>query len=116
MASITNSSGRRTIQFVGADGKRRSIRLGKMDGRSALGVELHVDHLVQSKFSGMPLHIDTAGWLGNLDDTLHGRLSKVGLCQPRLVGHRRPHGPGDHGRVAGEGDRGEGGEGGRRCT
>ena len=88
MASITNSSGRRTIQFVGADGKRRSIRLGKMDGRSALGVKLHVDHLVQSKFSGMPLHIDTAGWLGNLDDTLHGRLSKVGLCQPRLVGLR----------------------------
>jgi len=88
MASITNSNGRRTIQFAGPDKKRRSIRLGKIDGRTALGVKLHVDHLVQSKFSGMPLHVETAAWLRGINDTLYGRLSQVGLCQPRLVGLR----------------------------
>jgi len=88
MASITNTNGRRTIQFRAADKKRRSIRLGKMDGRRALGVKLHVEHLIASKFSGMPLHVETASWLSGLDDTLHGRLARVGLCDPRLVGMR----------------------------
>src|SRR5687767_14062319 len=88
MASITNSNGRRTIQFVGVDKKRRSIRLGKIDGRSALGIKLHVEHLIQSKFSGMPLHVETAAWLRGIDDTLHVRLARVGLCDARLVGLR----------------------------
>lgn len=36
MASISKApGGRRTIQFVAADGKRRSIRLGKVSQRDA---------------------------------------------------------------------------------
>ena len=44
MASINNEpNGRRTIQFVGADGKRRSIRLGKVSRRQAESVKVKVE-------------------------------------------------------------------------
>ena len=47
MASITReANGRRTVQFVGADGKRRSIRLGKVSQRSAEGVKVRIEALV----------------------------------------------------------------------
>lgn len=83
MATLSNSNGRRTIQVVGDDGKRRSIRLGKCDARTALGVKLHVERLIESHGSGMPLHPDTALWLRSINDVLHVRLSKAGLCDPR---------------------------------
>lgn len=52
MASITNCSGRREIQVFCRDGKRRTIRLGKCDGRTALGIKLHIERLVESKHTG----------------------------------------------------------------
>jgi len=88
MASITSSKGLRTIQFVSADKKRRSIRLGKI----ALGVagefKLHVCRLIESKETGLPMHPITAGWVRDLSDKYHNRLAKVGLCEPRQVGLR----------------------------
>lgn len=88
MASISNSNGRRTIQFVCADGKRRSIRLGQTDGRTAEGVKLHIERLIESQFANMPLHADTAAWLRGINHTLHDRISRTGLCPPRLTAAR----------------------------
>ena len=46
MASITReSNGRKTIQFVATDGKRRSIRLGKATMKTAQEVATKVEHL-----------------------------------------------------------------------
>ncbi len=46
MASITReSNGRKTIQFVAGDGKRRSIRLGKTTVRNAEAVRVKVEDL-----------------------------------------------------------------------
>jgi len=46
MASIsTGPNGHRTIQFIGADGKRRSVRLGKMSMRQTESIKLRVEAL-----------------------------------------------------------------------
>jgi integrase len=83
MASITNESGRRAIQFVGLDEKRRSIRLGKCDQRTAEGVKLHAERLIGAIKTGMPLHVDTVNWLASISDELHDRLARVRLTSAR---------------------------------
>jgi len=83
MASINNEKGRRSIQFVAEDEKRRTIRLGKCDQRSAEGVKLHIERLAESKRTGMPLHMDTANWLGTIGDELHERIARCGLIDHR---------------------------------
>lgn len=84
MASITReSNGRRTIQFVGADGKRRSIRLGKVDAKIAATIRIHVEHLVNSACHGTAIPAATAQWLSTVADTLHDRLVRVSLVAPR---------------------------------
>ena len=51
MASISrDKSGNRTIQVVCADGKRRSIRLGKMSQRVALEVKTKVAGAQHSQY------------------------------------------------------------------
>jgi len=83
MASITREpNGRRTIQFVGADGKRRSIRLGKCDQRTAEGIKLRVELLNAAKIAG---HADAATleWLTTIGDDLADKLARVGLAQRR---------------------------------
>ncbi|MCC7203937.1 MAG: site-specific integrase [Phycisphaeraceae bacterium] len=82
MASIVDDpNGRKRIQFVAADGRRRQARLGKMTMKQAEAVKLHVERLIVAPFSELPL--DTAQWLAGLEDTLHGRLAAVGLVKPR---------------------------------
>jgi hypothetical protein len=79
LASIYVSEGKRGIQVVGEDGKRRQVRLGRVDQRTAEGVE----RLVASKRSGMPIAADTASWLGVIPDQLHERIAKLDLCESR---------------------------------
>ena len=84
MASINReSNGRRTIQFVGSDGKRRSIRLGKVPQRMAEAVKVLVEHLTAAQFSGGALEPETARKVAELDDALHKRLAAVGLLKSR---------------------------------
>ncbi len=80
MASITrHPNGRREIQFVAPDGKRRTIRLGKMPQKQAEAVKLRVEHLVSAKFSGHALDAETARWVSQLEIGLAERLARVGL-------------------------------------
>src|SRR5438094_5771291 len=88
MASISNTNGRRIIQFVGDDGKRRPIRLGKCDAGTAQSIKLHIERLLEAKRLGMPLHNETVHWLNAINDKLHDRISRFGLCEPRTVGLR----------------------------
>ncbi len=47
MASISKEpNGRRTIQFVAADGRRKSVRLGKVSQRAAEVARGHVEAIV----------------------------------------------------------------------
>ena len=67
MASITREkNGRRTIQFVGPDGKRRSIRLGKVSQRTAETTRVKVEHLVEAAVTGYALDAETARWVATL--------------------------------------------------
>ena len=85
MASIsTGPNGRRTIQFVGSDGKRRSIRLGDVSKRTAEMIRPKVEDLVNGTIHGGPISRETATWLQSLGDILHKRLAKAGLVKPRV--------------------------------
>jgi integrase len=84
MASITReSNGRKTIQFVGPDGKRRSLRLGKCGIKAAEGFKVHVEQLVAAKITGHALQADTAHWLAEREDTILDKLAAVGLVAKR---------------------------------
>ncbi len=84
MASISKDpSGNRTIQFVGADGKRRSIRLGKVNAKQAESLKLKVETLAASVAAKLPLDSETAAWLGNIGDDLSAKLAGVGLTPAR---------------------------------
>ena len=84
MASITREkNGRRTIQFVGADGRRRSIRLGRASQRDAEAVKVKVEALLASKVSGCPWDAETARWVAGRGDDLANRLATAGLIPRR---------------------------------
>ncbi len=84
MASISReANGRRTIQFVGADSKRRSIRLGKISQRMAEAIKTKVEHLAAAAASGGPLDSETARWTAEVGDDLADKLSKAGLIPER---------------------------------
>ena len=84
MASISRQpNGRRTVQFIAPDGKRRSIRLGKVTQRIAETVKLRVELLVAAKLAGHAIDDETARWLAGLDETMTDKLAAVGLVPKR---------------------------------
>jgi integrase len=84
MASIsTDPSGNRTVQFVAPDGKRRSVRLGKVPMKVAEEVRRRVEYLVAAVGSGTAPDNDTVKWLASVGDDLAGKLAAVGLAAPR---------------------------------
>src|SRR5262245_19950295 len=84
MASINReSNGRRTIQFVGPDGRRRSLRLGKASQRVAEAVKVRVEVLVAAKKANHALDSETQNWLAGLDQVMSDRLAGVGLIAKR---------------------------------
>lgn len=84
MASIsTDSNGNRTIQFVGADCKRRSVRLGKVPMRVAESIKVRVEALNIANISGLPVDSETARWVSERDVMLLEKLAAVRLIQPR---------------------------------
>lgn len=83
MASIsTSKGGLRTVQFVDTDGKRKSIRLGKVTKRQAETVKLHLERLVSRKITGHSIPDDTSHWLTEIEGKLVDDLAKHGLIDP----------------------------------
>src|SRR5947208_2117186 len=84
MASIINRpAGHRWIQFVDADGKRQTVRLGKASAKAADKVCTRVQELLTVKMTGDTMERDLADWLAKIDATLQNKLAAVGLCKPR---------------------------------
>jgi len=84
MASLSkDAAGNRTIHFVAADGKRRSIRLGKVNAKWAGSFKLKVETLVASVASKIPLDSETAAWVGGIGDDVAAKLAGVGLMPER---------------------------------
>jgi integrase len=84
MASISRGpNGRRVVQFKGADGLRKTLRLGKMTQRSAETVKLRVEMILSAQISGHAVDDETARWLANLDREMNEKLAAVGLAERR---------------------------------
>lgn len=84
MASISREpGGRRVVQFVGRDGKRRSLRLGKCDQRTAEAVRTKVEALNAAAISGHAPADEVSRWLAGLDQQLTNKLAAVGLIPQR---------------------------------
>jgi integrase len=82
MASIVNDpNGRRRILFVAPDGSRKTIRLGKVDRKTAESICRHVEALLAAKIAGQPTPRDTAVWLANIGAVLRDKLAAVGLVE-----------------------------------
>lgn len=82
MASICDDdNGRRRILFVAPDQKRKTIRLGKTDRRTAEGVARHVETLLAAQIGGQPVPRETAVWLTTVPAKLKEKLAAVGLIE-----------------------------------
>ncbi len=82
MASVVDDpNGRRRILFVAPDQKRKTIRLGKIDRKSAESICRHVEALLGAKIGGQPIPRDTAAWLAGIGAKLRDRLAAVGLVE-----------------------------------
>lgn len=94
MASISNDpGGLRRILFVAPDGKRKSIRLGKVSYRSADAVRFRVEELLASKLTGHAIDSDTARWIADLEPNLASKLSRVGLIESSGTSKKATLGP-----------------------
>jgi len=82
MASISKQSGgRKTIQFIARDGRRKSIRLGVMSVKDAAGIRQLVEALRASQESGQPMADKDARRVAELSDAMAKKLSNAGLIQ-----------------------------------
>ncbi len=86
MASITKQpGGRRAIQFTAADGKRKTLRLGKISRKAAEGVRTRVEDLVSASITRYSVSEETSHWLAGLDAKMSDKLAAVGLIPKRDV-------------------------------
>ena len=86
MASITkHPNGRREVQFVGPDRKRRTVRLGKVDQKTAESTRLRIEELSGAAIHGSTVSPSTSQWLRALGEPLHDRLVRAGLCKSRVA-------------------------------
>jgi hypothetical protein len=80
MASIANDpGGRRRILYVASDGKRSTVRLGKVSQRTAESVKWRVEQLLEALHFNRPMDADLAKWVAELEPRIAKKLSAVGL-------------------------------------
>nr|MBA3482618.1 tyrosine-type recombinase/integrase [Pirellulales bacterium] len=80
MASIArDKNGTRRILFVAPDGKRPTIRLGKVSQRTAEGIKYRVEQLLESLQFNRSMEADLAEWVIGLDLDFAKKLARVGL-------------------------------------
>ncbi len=80
MASICRDpNGRKRILFVDVDGSRKTLRLGKIDLKTAQTIKRHVEALLVAKITNTPAPQDTATWLAGIGHELKQKLASAGL-------------------------------------
>ena len=86
MASIANDpNGRRRLIFKAPDGRRRTIRLGKITQKAARLIRSRVEAIVSARIASQPLDPDTTAWVASLPDEMHAKLAETGLFERRGV-------------------------------
>ena len=67
------------LVFSDGNGKRRSLRLGKMPKKAAETVKSHVEEIISCRLAGRSLTAETSDWLGKLPDDTLAKLAKAEL-------------------------------------
>ena len=84
MASVSRDpNGTKRVLFMDGDGERRTVRLGKAPVKAADAFRLRVEALLTARITGTPWDAELAAWVRDLPDTMHARLVRVGLVEPR---------------------------------
>ena len=84
MASLSNDpKGLRRIQFIGLDGRRKTIRLGRIPKRDAEAVKVKVEQLLACKLSGCSWDAELAKWVADIPRRLADKLTKLELMSER---------------------------------
>jgi hypothetical protein len=82
MASASRDrNGNAVIQFVGADGRRRSIRIGKISDARVEVTRQRVELLRVAQQHGHALDGEVVSWLAKMEDSMHAKLAAVGLIR-----------------------------------
>ena len=85
MASLSfDKKGLGQIQFRHPNGKRHTLRLGKVAKRLGESVVFRIREIVAAIRTGQSVSADTAAWLGALTPKMHDRLVRVGLAEQRI--------------------------------
>ncbi len=80
MASIArDKNGTRRILFVAPDGRRPTIRLGKVSQRTAEGIKYRVEQLLESLQFNRSMEAELAQWVMDLEPPLAKKLAAIGL-------------------------------------
>lgn len=85
MASISTdrTTGRRAVQFVARNGKRKTIRLGKCTARQAETARDRIEDLAAAARTGGSPKPATLDWLAAVPSTIRKRLERTGLIAAR---------------------------------
>jgi integrase len=79
---IQDPKGLKRIQWCIGDGQRKTLRLGAVTMRQADAVRVRIEQVLASKSTGV-LDCEATRWLESLDDTMYGKLVRLGLVPPR---------------------------------
>lgn len=86
MASVSfDANGSCFIQFVTADRRRPTIRIGKRSRDAAEKIKTKIEALSSAKISGQPLDNATAKWVRGLAPTLYDKIAAAGLLTKRAL-------------------------------
>jgi integrase len=80
VASVSKDGRGWRILFTAPDGRRRTLRLGRVDRKAAESIRYHVENLIVAKTAGVPVRQETAVWLAGIGSKLRERLVRCGLC------------------------------------
>jgi integrase len=79
MASVNKDSKGWRVEFTIPGQKRRPLRLGQISEKAAKEIGRHIERIIESKKTGLPIAADTEKWVSVLPDELRRKLVSVGL-------------------------------------
>lgn len=74
---------RKRIIFRDAAGRQKTLRLGECSERAALSALAGFERVLEAHRLGSNIHPDGVRWLESVDDRMHARVARLGLCEPR---------------------------------
>jgi len=83
VANILVRNGRRSVQFYGADGARKTLGLGKVSQKQAEAIKAKVEALCAAAITGVPPDDEVSHWLAKRDTVMLNKLARVGLVSRR---------------------------------